>query len=132
MDAGWRNDDLARSAALGGPARAATREATSSRPRVRSYFLDDETDNTRVSGFEPERDASRIVPHMEVISADGQTIGQVDHLDGPDRIKLARSGSPDGQHHMVPFSWIEHVDEHVHLVKTLAEIKAGQSATAGR
>lgn len=76
----------------------------------------------RVSG---QTDTSRIVPHMEVISADGQRIGTVDHMDGPDRIKLARTTSPDGQHHDVPLTWIDHIDQHIHLRKTLAEIKAG-------
>lgn len=80
---------------------------------------------TAAPHFVAQTDASKILEHMDVISADGQKIGEVDHLDGPDRIKLAKNASPDGQHHMVPFSWIDHVDRHVHLTKTLAEIKAG-------
>lgn len=78
---------------------------------------------TAVGLFTPA-DATRIVAHMDVISADGQTVGTVDHLDGPDRIKLAKNTSPDGQHHYVPFAWIDHVDQHVHLNKSLTEIKA--------
>ena len=89
------------------------------RSRVRSYSVD--TGATSASFV-----SSQIVEHMEVISADGQRIGTVDHLDGPDRIKLAKSTSPDGQHHYVPFTWIDHVDQHVHLKKTLADIKAGE------
>ena len=74
--------------------------------------------------FSAATDASRIVAHMDVISADGRKIGTVDHLDGPDRIKLAKNTSPDGRHHYVPFAWIDHIDRHVHLKRTLAEIKA--------
>ncbi len=77
------------------------------------------------SRFSAQTDSSRIVANMDVISADGQKIGIVDHLDGPDRIKLAKTTSPDGQHHFVPLAWIDHVDQHIHLRKTLAEIKAG-------
>ena len=77
-------------------------------------------------GYFTQADATKIVAHMDVISADGQKIGTVDHLDGPDRIKLAKSTSPDGEHHYVPFAWIDHVDQHVHLNKSLAEIKTGQ------
>jgi len=71
-------------------------------------------------------DVSRIVPHMDVIAADGIKIGTVDHMDGPDKLKLAKNTSPDGQHHEVPLTWVDHVDTHVHLNKTLAEIKAGR------
>ena len=98
--------------------RFGTRDTTQVRSRVRSYSVDAAPAPTSFA-------SSQIVEHMEVISADGQRIGTVDHLDGPDRIKLAKSTSPDGQHHYVPFMWIDHVDQHVHLKKTLADIKAG-------
>lgn len=69
-------------------------------------------------------DTSRIADHMEVKASDGTTIGTVDHLDG-DRIKLAKSTSPDGEHHYLPLSWVDHVDTHVHLNKSSADAKAG-------
>ncbi len=69
-------------------------------------------------------DASLIKEHMDVIAADGAKIGTVDHLDGPDRIKLTRQSSPDGQHHYVPLAWVDHVDTHVHLTKSAADAKA--------
>lgn len=78
-------------------------------------------------GYFTQADAAKITEHMEVMSADGQKIGTVDHLDGPDRIKLAKNTSPDGQHHHVPFAWIDHIDQHVHLNKSLAEMKTAQS-----
>jgi hypothetical protein len=62
--------------------------------------------------------------HMDVISRDDKVVGTVDHLEGPDRIKLTRSGAPDGHHHFIPFSWIHHVDEQVHLDKEAAEVTA--------
>ncbi len=68
---------------------------------------------------------SRIAEHMDVIASDGVKIGTVDHLDGPDKIKLARSTSPDGQHHYVPLAWVDHVDAHVHLARASAEARAG-------
>ena len=73
--------------------------------------------------FSAATDASRIVEHMDVIAADGAKIGTVDHLDG-DKIKLARSTSPDGEHHYVSLGWIDHVDTHVHLSKSASEAKA--------
>ncbi len=67
-------------------------------------------------------DTSKIVEHMDVIAADGENLGKVDHMqDG--RIKLAKNSSPDGQHHFVPLEWIDHVDQHVHLNKTLSAIR---------
>ena len=68
--------------------------------------------------------ASLIKEHMDVIAADGAKIGTVDHLDGPDRIKLTKQSSPDGQHHYVPLAWVDHVDTHVHLTKSAADAKA--------
>ena len=71
-------------------------------------------------------DDGRIVEHMEVYASDGTKIGTVDHIEGSDRIKLAKTTSPDGQHHYVPMAWVDHVDRHVHLNRTLAEIKAAR------
>ena len=72
-------------------------------------------------------DVASIKEHMSVIAADGEAIGKVDHVqDG--RIKLTKNDSPDGQHHFVPMHWIERVDTHVHLNKTLVDIRA---ATGG-
>lgn len=75
-------------------------------------------------------DTSKIAEHMDVIAADGQTIGKVDHMqDG--KIKLTKNDSPDGQHHLVPLTWVDHVDAHVHLNKSLAEIRAATGGSAG-
>jgi hypothetical protein len=69
--------------------------------------------------------ASQVQEHMDVISSDLKTVGKVDHLDGSDKIKLTKQSSPTGEHHhFIPFSWIDHVDQHVHLNKTGAEVTA--------
>ena len=113
---------------------AGRRDDDHGRTRLRSYTVEHDlytgfpVEDDAAGGFAAERDRSRIVPHMEVIAADGTRIGTVDHLDGPDRIKLAKSTSPDGQHHLVPFTWIDHVDSHVHLNRSLADIKTHQGA----
>lgn len=124
-------DALAVPSAMGEANLLARRQDDHGRTRLRSYAVE----NDFTSGFPDttvaERSVAgheRIVPHMQVIAADGTPIGTVDHLDGPDRIKLAKSTSPDGQHHFVPLTWVDHVDAHVHLNRSLAEIKAQQGA----
>jgi hypothetical protein len=70
-----------------------------------------------------------IRPQMSVISSCGCTMGRVDHLEGG-AIKLTKNDSPDGQHHFVPTSWVDHVDNHVHLKKNADETKAGWKSDA--
>ena len=68
-------------------------------------------------------DTTEIKEHMDVISSDKKTVGKVDHLEGSDKIKLTRQSSPDGQHHhFMPLSWVDHVDQHVHLNKSGADV----------
>ncbi len=70
---------------------------------------------------------AEIVEHMPVLASDGSHVGTVDHHDG-DRIKLTKSDSPDGQHHFIPTSWIDHVDTHVHLTKSPTDVRSGWTA----
>ena len=72
--------------------------------------------------------ATEIVERMEVRASDGTHIGTVDHLDGGDGIKLTKSDSSDGRHHLIPRSWVDHVDAHVHLNKTANEVRTGWTA----
>ena len=51
------------------------------------------------------RFADQIREHMEVVDDMGRHCGTVDHVEG-DRIKLARSDSPDGKHHYVAMSQV--------------------------
>ncbi|GEM46647.1 DUF2171 domain-containing protein [Deinococcus cellulosilyticus] len=54
----------------------------------------------------------QIQAHMPIRCKDNNDHGKVDHLDG-DYIKVAKDDS--GQHHWIPLSAVDHVDEHVHL-----------------
>lgn len=74
-------------------------------------------------------DVSKIKEHMDVIDSTGKMVGQVDHMEGSDKIKLTKSSSPDGLHHFVPVAWIDHVDTHVHLKKPVNDISALQKAS---
>jgi hypothetical protein len=59
-----------------------------------------------------------IKEHMEVLGSDGQHVGTVDHLEGSDKIKLAKSDPKSGgTHHLIPLAWVEKVDARVHLNK---------------
>ena len=59
---------------------------------------------------------AEIKPHMDVYASCGAKVGKVDHVQGDD-IKLTRHDSPDGQHHLIPQSWVAKVHDHVHLNK---------------
>ena len=68
--------------------------------------------------------ASMIKEHLEVVGSDGGHVGRVDHVMG-DQIELAKMDLGSGlKHHMIPVSWVDHVDEHVHLNMTKDEAKA--------
>jgi Uncharacterized protein conserved in bacteria len=70
---------------------------------------------------------------MDVISSDKKTVGKVDHLEGTDKIKLTKQSSPDGQHHhFIPVSWVDHVDQHVHLNKSGADVTSHGSMAASK
>lgn len=69
-------------------------------------------------------DAAKIKEHMEVLGSDGKHVGRVDHMEGTDKIKLARS-DPDahgGHHHFIPLTWVAKVDQHVHLSKASQDV----------
>ena len=67
--------------------------------------------------------SGQIAEHMDVIASDGVKVGTVDHLEGSE-IKLAKSSSPDGQHHYIPLTWVDRVDTHVHLTQPSAKVTA--------
>jgi outer membrane protein OmpA-like peptidoglycan-associated protein len=71
--------------------------------------------------------ASDIRPQMEVLGSDGSHVGTVDHIDG-DRIKLARRGSSDNEHHHVPLSAVTRVNNRVHLSTTAAALGLSDAA----
>lgn len=71
-----------------------------------------------------QRDAlQRVEEHQEVLGSDGAHIGTVDHIRG-DRILLTKSDrDAGGHHHSIPSSWIQTVDDKVHLAKTAEQAK---------
>jgi hypothetical protein len=74
--------------------------------------------------------AADIKEHMDVVASDGQKIGQVDHLEGKDKIKLTKHDSPDGKHHFIPINWVSKVDKQVYLNKAAKDVKAQWSEAA--
>lgn len=66
----------------------------------------------------------KIAEHMEVIAADGIHVGTVDHMDGESRIRLTKSDSDDGRHHLIPIDWVDHVDAHVHLKRNSDDVRS--------
>ena len=76
-------------------------------------------------------DTKNIKEHMEVIGSDGQHVGTVDHLEGSDKIKLAKDDPVSGgKHHIIPLGWVDHVDAHVHLKKSSKDAFAQWQAAA--
>ncbi len=70
-------------------------------------------------------DAAQIKEHMEVLAADGEHVGTVDHLEGADRIKLTRTDpASEGKHHLIPLAWVDRVDTHVHLNQASSNVRA--------
>jgi len=65
-----------------------------------------------------------IKEHMSVVGSDGAHVGTVDHMDGQDKIKLTKGDASDKHHHLIPLSWVDHVDQEVHLNRTCADAKA--------
>lgn len=61
------------------------------------------------SGGGESRFADQIREHQEVVDANGNHVGTVDHVQD-DRIKLARSDSSDGQHHYIQLSQVAGIE----------------------
>lgn len=63
-----------------------------------------------------------IKSHADVIASCGTKIGEVDHLQGSDQIKLTKNG--DGHHHLIPVSWVSEItDNKIVLTKDSQEVK---------
>jgi hypothetical protein len=65
---------------------------------------------------------SDITEHMAVYASCGTHVGTVDHVQGS-QLKLTKSDSPDGHHHLIPTSWVASVDDGVHLNKDHVEVQ---------
>ncbi len=67
---------------------------------------------------------SDIKEHMEVVGSDGEHVGKVDHVLGGE-IELSKLDLGAGfKHHLIPVTWVDHVDKHVHLNVTKEAAKA--------
>jgi hypothetical protein len=86
-------------------------------------------DPTTREGERP-MNAADIKEHMDVMASDGQKVGQVDHMEGKDKIKLTKHDAPDGKHHFIPVSWVSKIDSKVHLNKAAKDVKAQWSEAA--
>ena len=62
---------------------------------------------------------SMIKPHMPVVCATNEECGKVDHIEGRS-LKLTKDAS--GKHHFLPLSWVDKVDDKVHLGRSAAEV----------
>ena len=59
--------------------------------------------------------AEQIREHMAVVGSDGKHVGRLDRIKGED-IELAKLDlSTMGKHRLVPISWVDFVDDKVHL-----------------
>lgn len=68
--------------------------------------------------------SSSIREHMEVVGSDGKHVGKVDHIMG-DQIELAKFDFGAGmKHHLIPISWIDHVDGDDKLCLSITEDEA--------
>lgn len=57
--------------------------------------------------------ANLIKPDTPVICSRNGVFAVVDHMEGPDVIKLKKDAT--GQHHYIPISWVTSVDDKVHI-----------------
>ncbi len=61
--------------------------------------------------------------HMEVIGSDGEPVGRVDHMDGTDRIMLAKDDpAAGGRPHSIPIEWVEYIEDEVYLSKSSLDV----------
>ncbi|MBT2187869.1 DUF2171 domain-containing protein [Sphingobium nicotianae] len=73
----------------------------------------------------------RIKEHMEVTDAAGRHVGTIDSVDG-DTIKLTRSDSTDGQHHLLDFDAVDKIEDNRVYLKSGTPLPQGFEATDTR
>lgn len=67
------------------------------------------------------KDADLIREAMDVVASCGSKVGVVETIE-KDVLKLTRTSSPDGRRHSIPKSWVDRVDDRVHLGRTAADV----------
>jgi len=65
----------------------------------------------------------QIKEHMEVVDSQGKFVGKVDHVMG-DQIKLTKNDDPQHEHHIIPVTVVQSVDEKVHLSQSIDQIRS--------
>jgi hypothetical protein len=92
-----------------------------------------DTDADRTAGKTGRADgaanASNVRERMEVVASCGTKVGVVDHVQGS-VIKLTRKDSSDGEHHFLPASMIDRVDDRVHLNRNADQARREWKADA--
>ena len=63
---------------------------------------------------------SRIKARMPVLCRQGERIGTVEGIDGPNSIRLSKDST--GRHHWIPLDWVAWVDRCVHLKHSAREV----------
>ena len=71
------------------------------------------TEDKSAKPKKPGVDASQIKPSMPVVCSDGGQFAIVDHMEGASTIKLNKD--TNNVHHYIPLSWVESVDDKVHV-----------------
>jgi len=68
--------------------------------------------------------ATQIKERMEVVDSSGAPVGTVDHMEGQDQIKLAKSDpGAGGRHRFIPLSWVDRVESNkICLSKSKADV----------
>jgi len=68
--------------------------------------------------------ATQIKERMEVVDSAGTHVGTVDHMEGDDQIKLAKSDAgAGGRHRFIPLAWVDRVESNkICLSKSKADV----------
>jgi hypothetical protein len=59
--------------------------------------------------------------HMEVVGADDEHVGIVDHVEGKNIRLTKRDAAAGGQHRLIPLAWVDDVDDKVRLDRNAEE-----------
>lgn len=65
--------------------------------------------------------SSQIKPNLPVVGSDDVQCAIVDHMEDKETIRLNKDEK--GEHHFIPLSWVDSVDDKVHLSRTGDEVK---------
>ena len=70
----------------------------------------------------------QIEPNMLVVCSKERVFAEVDRLEGPATIRLARDNC--GRHHYIPLSWVASVDDKCHLDRSADQAMREWSMTS--